>query len=98
MPLPLHSLCQLYYHLVRGAFECMLIIDIKLKVVNIYSEFSFIQFSSVAQLCPTLCNPVNRGMPGLPVHHQLPEFIQTHVHRVGDAIQPPHPHIRELES
>ena len=45
-----------------------------------------IQFSSVAQSCPTLCNPMNRSMPGLPVHHQLPEFTQTHVHRVGDAI------------
>ena len=48
------------------------------------------QFSSVAQLCPTLCNPMNPSTPGLPVHHQLPEFIQTHVHRVGDAIQPSH--------
>ena len=44
--------------------------------------------SSVAQLCPTLCNPMNRSMPGLPVHYQLPEFTQTHVHWVGDAIQP----------
>ena len=50
-----------------------------------------VQFSSVAQLCPTLCNAMNRSMPGLPLHHQLPEFIQTHVHRVGDAIQPSHP-------
>ena len=47
-----------------------------------------IQFSSVAQLCPTLCNPRNHSTPGLPVHHQLPEFTQTHVHWVGDAIQP----------
>ena len=50
-----------------------------------------VQFSSVIQLCPTLCNPVNRSMPGLPVHHQLLEFTQTHVHQVGDAIQPSHP-------
>ena len=50
-----------------------------------------IQFSSVAQLCPTLCYPMNHSTPGLPVHHQLPEFTQTHVHRVGDAIQPSHP-------
>ena len=49
------------------------------------------QFSSVAQSCPTLCDPMNRSTPGLPVHHQLPEFIQTHVHRVSDAIQPSHP-------
>ena len=50
-----------------------------------------VQFSSVAQSCPTLCDPMNRGTPGLPVHHQLPEFTQTHVHRVGDAIEPSHP-------
>ena len=47
--------------------------------------FSSVQFNSVAQSCPTLCNPVNRSTPGLPVHHQLPEFTQTHVHRVSDA-------------
>ena len=46
---------------------------------------------SVAQLCPTLCDPMNRSKPGLPVHHQLPEFTETHVHRVSDAIQPSHP-------
>ena len=51
----------------------------------------WLQFSSVAQLCPTLCNPMNCSTPGLPVHHQLPEFTQTHVHRVSDAIQPSHP-------
>ena len=50
-----------------------------------------VQFSSVAQSCPTLCDPMNRSTPGLPVHHQLPGFTQTHVHRVGDAIQPSHP-------
>ena len=50
-----------------------------------------VQFSSVAQSCPTLCDPMNRSMPGLPVHHQLPEFTQTHIHRVSDAIQPSHP-------
>ena len=49
------------------------------------------QFSSVAQSCPTLCDPMNRSTPGLPVHHQLPEFTQTHVPQVGDAIQPSHP-------
>ena len=48
-------------------------------------------FSSVAQSCPTLCDPINHSMTGLPVHHQLPEFTQTHVHRVSDAIQPSHP-------
>ena len=50
-----------------------------------------VQFSSVAQSYPTLCDPMDCNTPGLPVHHQLPEFTQTHVHRVGDAIQPFHP-------
>ena len=50
-----------------------------------------VQFSLVAQLCPTLCDPMNRSTPGLPVQHQLPEFTETHVHRVSDAIQPSHP-------
>ena len=50
-----------------------------------------VQFSLVAQSCLTLCDPMNHSTPGLPVHHQLPEFTQTHVHRVGDAIQPSHP-------
>ena len=54
-------------------------------------QFSSVQFSSVAQLCLTLCDPMNCSTPGLPVHHQLPEFTQTHVHRVCDAIQPSHP-------
>ena len=52
---------------------------------------SSVQFSSVAQSSLTLCDPMNRSTPGLPVHHQFPEFAQTHVHRVGDAIQPSHP-------
>ena len=52
---------------------------------------SSVQFSSVAQSCLTLCDPMNRSTPGLPVHHQLPEFTQTHVHWVSDAIQPSHP-------
>jgi len=56
-------------------------------VVNPASD----QIRSVAQSCPTLCDPMNRSTPGLPVHHQLPEFTQTHVHRVSDAIQPSHP-------
>ena len=50
-----------------------------------------VQFSPVTQLCPTLCDPTNHSTPGLPVHHQLPEFTQTHVHRASDAIQPSHP-------
>ena len=55
------------------------------------NNFSSVQFSSVAQSCPTLCIPMNCSMPGLPVHHQCPEFTQTHVHWVGDAIQPSYP-------
>ena len=54
-------------------------------------RFLEVQFSSAAQSCPTLCNPMNCSTPGLPVHHQLPEFTQIHVHRVSDAIQPSHP-------
>ena len=50
-----------------------------------------VQFSSVAQSCPTLCDPMNHSTPGLPVHDQLPEFTQTHVHRVSDVMQPSHP-------
>ena len=61
-------------------------------VKAIYDKpISSVQFSSVTQSCPTLCNPMNRSMPGLPVHHHIPEFTQTHVHRVCDAIQPSHP-------
>ena len=57
----------------------------------LYRRNSSVQFSSVAQSCLALCNPMNRSIPGLPVHHQLPEFIQTHVHWGGNAIQPSHP-------
>ena len=55
------------------------------------TKLASVQFSSVAQSCPTLCDPMNRSTPGLLVHHQLPEFTQTHVHPVSDAIQPSHP-------
>ena len=54
-------------------------------------NLSSVQFSPVAQLCLTLCDPTNCSMPGLPVHHQLPEFTQTHAYLVDDAIQPSHP-------
>ena len=68
--------------------------EVKEKVpaqVIFFSFRSLHQFSSVAQSCPTLCNPMNRSTPSLPVHHQLPEFTQTHIHWVGDTIQPSHP-------
>ena len=57
----------------------------------VLSTSDSVQFSSVTQSCLTLCDPMNSSTPGLPVHHQLPEFTQTHVHWVGDAIQPSHP-------
>ena len=62
----------------------------KEDVAYIHNQI-FSSFSSVAQSCPTLCDLMNRSTPGLPVHHQLPEFTQTHVHRDSDAIQPSHP-------
>ena len=70
-----------------------------MKHSDVYFVFSEINFflpvfssvQSVTQSCPTLCDPMNCSTPGLPVHHQLPEFTQTHIHRVGDAIQPSHP-------
>ena len=60
---------------------------------NIFAKLSKLltEFSSVSQSCPTVCNPMDCSTPGLPVHHQLWEFTQTHVHWVGDAIQPSHP-------
>ena len=61
------------------------------------AETSFpAQFSSVAQSCPTLCDPMDCSTPGFPVQHQLPEIAQTHVHRVGDATQPSHPLLRPI--
>ena len=61
------------------------------KHTGVGCHFLLHQFSSVAQSCPTLCNPMNHSTPGLPIHHQLLELTQTHVRRVGDAIQPSHP-------
>ena len=58
---------------------------------HIFPSVQFSSVSSVAQSCPTLCDPMNHSMPGLPVYHQLPEFTQTHVYQVSDAIQPSHP-------
>ena len=67
----------------------------KIEIINFYFMFfqtiTSVQFSSVAQSYPTLCDPMNHSMPGFPVQNQLLEFTQTHVHRVGDAIQPCHP-------
>ena len=61
------------------------------KLSYVHTMNYTVQFSSVTQSCPTLCDSMNRSTPGLPVQHQLPEFTQTHVHRVSEAIQPSHP-------
>ena len=58
-----------------------------ISVIGFYVNCTSVQFSSVTQSCPTLCDPMSHSTPGLPVHHQLPEFTQTHIHRVSDAIQ-----------
>jgi len=67
------------------------LLELTPKKKDVLFIISLVQFSSVAQLCLTLCDPMNHSMPGLPVHHQLLEFTQTHVHQVGDAVQPSHP-------
>ena len=72
-------------------FSLLVGMYISIPTVKNHTAIPSVQFISVAQLYPTLCDPMNHSMPGLPVHHQLPEFIQTHVHRVSDAIQPSHP-------
>ena len=64
-----------------------------LMVIFMFPNLCSVQFSSVAQSCPTLCNPTDHSTPGFPVHHQLPELTQAHVHWVGDAIQPSHPRL-----
>ena len=72
--------------------NCSVIAQLVLNHLNLRLspyQFSSVHFSSVAQSCLTLCDPMNCGTPGLPVHHQLPEFTQTHIHRVGDAPIPP---------
>ena len=80
-------------HLEDSIYGCPSLVKCKVLLLYLINcvKLTFIQFSSVAQSCPTLCNPMNHSTPGLPVHHQLPEFTQTHAHRVGDAIQPSHP-------
>ena len=74
------------------SIELALFLCVILNFLVLKSSFMImVQFSSVTQSCPNLCDPMNCSTPGPPVHHQIPEFTQTHVHRVGDAIQPPHP-------
>ena len=89
---------EYYSAIKKNTFESVLMRWMKLEPI-IQSEvsqkekhqYSISQFSSVVQLCPPLCDPMNRNTPGLPVHHQFPEFTQTQVHQVSDAIQPSHP-------
>ena len=71
-------------------FQCPIILPFHTYYNISHLKYS-VQFSPLAQPCLTLCDPMNRSTPGLPVHHQLPEFTQTHVHQIGDAIQPSHP-------
>ena len=86
--------CVLHYSLYHYVFTGCLMVntykDIHAWMKNWIKFTRKVSFSSVAQLCPTLCYPMNRSMPGLPVHHQIPESTQTHVHWVGDAIQISH--------
>ena len=78
---------HLNFAMILQLFTCKLKLqDVCLFMVHMCS----VQFNSVTQSCPTLCDPMNRSTPGLPVHHQLPEFTQTHVHQVSDATQPSH--------
>ena len=83
---PWYSVTQSIQH-TQQMFTTSNMVGIKYPVLSNPS----VQFSSVPQSCPTLCDPMNRSTPGLPVYHQLPEFTETHVHRVSNAIQPSHP-------
>ena len=89
---------SLFWVLLRGLFPTTLYVSVfcfscqsQAGMGNFNSSVWVSSVRSVAQSCLTLCNPMNCSTPGLPVHHQLPDFTQTHVHRVSDAIQPSHP-------
>ena len=81
--------CSLPGSSVHGIFQARILDWVAISFSRISHQFSSVQFSP--QLCPTLCDPMNCSTPGLPVCHQFLEFTQTHIHRVGDAIQPSHP-------
>ena len=87
--IPLFLFWKSFYHKWVSDFAICISVSVD-RILQFFFNL-LIQFSSVAQSCPTLCDPMNRNTPGLPVHHQLPEFTQTHVHRGSDAIQPSHP-------
>ena len=85
------DLCWGWYWNLLGIITIQSIVHVFKSFHNENFKYLNIQIRSVAQSCPTLLDPMNRSMPGLPVHHQLPEFTQAHVHQVSDAIQPSHP-------
>ena len=88
-----HKLCKKFseMQLIKVCDKVISIIMASILYSECFGNILNYQFSSVAQSCPTLCDPMNRSTPGLPVHHQLPEFTQIHVHRVSNAIQPSRP-------
>ena len=91
-PNPWPTNCAVAYSLIFNAQKgCLYFPQVFLYSTLSPASFSSVQFSSVAQSCPTLRDPMNCSTPGLPVHHQLSEFTQTHAHWVGDTIQPSHP-------
>ena len=95
VPLPSPTICKLTSIMSTGSWDWRTFRLYVKRTVCIrnysFQTFSSVQFSSVTQSCPTLCDPMNCSTPALPVHHQLPEFTQTHVHWVSDSIQPSHP-------
>ena len=84
------ELKSLLMKMIEESGNAVLKLNIQKTKIMTSGPISSVQFSSVTQFCPTLCDPMNHSTPGLPVHHQLPEFTQTQVHQVGDAIQPSH--------
>ena len=92
LPLPSPDIVVAAAAAAKSLQSCPTLYDpIDSRQTQIHESLVSFSFSSVAQSCPTLCDPMNCSMPGLPVCHQLLEFTQTHVHLVGDAIQPSHP-------
>ena len=83
--------CAEYFHFILTGSKLKFLVHSSNSSKKKWPKSHILQFSSVSQSCPTLCDPMNRSTPGLPVHHHLPEFTQTHVHRVSDAIQPSYP-------
>ena len=87
----LHLPIFFFFPILLSWFQFAVKTPLPFKKIPLTFEIKKKEFSSVAQSCPTLCNSMDCSTPGLPVHHQLPEFTQTQVHPVGDAIQPSHP-------